>query len=155
MLVLQRLAKSRSSCSAFQKSLPPRSVWQRLNIAWDGTVPPSSRTRLLLRVEPHGLFSWLFLDSPHLLPFSLSIPLVLPLLSTRASCSAHLSLIRSAMSSSTISLRKSWAPVDRFTVFFLLHHQGMVTIQIVLQKLSKEHDGCNASLWNGLPLVYE
>src|SRR6266566_9342120 len=58
---------------------------------------------------PHGLFSWLFLASPHLLPCSLSIPLVLSLLTNRASCSAHLSLTRSAMNSSTLSLRNSWA----------------------------------------------
>jgi hypothetical protein len=59
-------------------------------MGWLGA--PSSRTRLLLRVEPYGLFPWLFLDSPHLLPFSLSIPLVLPLLTSRASSSVHLSL---------------------------------------------------------------
>jgi len=60
-------------------------------------------------VEPHGLFSWLFLDSPPLLPFSLSILLVLPPHMSGASCSAQLSLTRSAMNSSTISLRNSWA----------------------------------------------
>ena len=98
----QRLATSRSSCSASQKSLPPRSVWRRLNTALAATV-------FLLRVEPHGHFSWLFLDSPHLLPFWLSIPLVLLPLTSGASCSAQLSLTRSAMSSSTISLRNSWA----------------------------------------------
>ena len=38
MCVLQRLARSRSSSSASQKTLPPRSVWRRLNTAWDGTV---------------------------------------------------------------------------------------------------------------------
>src|SRR6266566_9778506 len=38
MRVLQRLARSRSSCSASQKSLPPRSVWRRLNTALAATV---------------------------------------------------------------------------------------------------------------------
>src|SRR5205807_7836629 len=71
MRVLQRLAKSRSSCSASQKTLPPRSVWQRLNIAWLARRSFFSDTF----AAPCGAswpFSWLFLDSPHLLPFSLS-----------------------------------------------------------------------------------
>src|SRR5216684_7743244 len=52
---------------------------------------------MLLRVEPHGLFSWLFLNSSHLLPFLLSIPLFLPSLTGGASRSVRLSLIRSGL----------------------------------------------------------
>jgi hypothetical protein len=49
-----------------------------LNFAIGCLGIPSPRTSRLLRVEPHSLFSWLFLASSHLLPFSLSIPLFLP-----------------------------------------------------------------------------
>src|ERR1700694_5858017 len=63
---------------------------------------------MLLRVEPHGLFSWLFLDSSHLLPFSLPIPLFLLSPTSSTSSSAQLSLIRSGINSSTTSLRNSW-----------------------------------------------
>src|SRR5437588_10896480 len=63
---------------------------------------------MLLRVEPPGLFSWLFLDSSHLLPFSLSIPLFLLSPTSSTSSSARLSLIRSGINSSTTSLRNSW-----------------------------------------------
>ncbi len=65
---------------------------------------------MLLRVEPAALFSWLFLNSSHLLPFLLTIPLFLPSLTGFTSGSARLSLIRSGFSSSTTSLRNSWAP---------------------------------------------
>jgi hypothetical protein len=59
-------------------------------------------------VELSGLFSWLFLDSPHFLPFSLSIPLLLlPLLST-PSRSLQLPPTRREISSSTTALRNSW-----------------------------------------------
>ena len=61
-------ASDDQSCSASQKALPPRSVWRRLNIRLDSRWLPSSRTSLLLRVEPHGLFSWLVLTSSSLLP---------------------------------------------------------------------------------------
>jgi hypothetical protein len=69
----------------------------------------SSRASMLLRVEPPALFSWLFLNPSHLLPFLLSIPLFLPSLTGFTSGSARLSLIRSGCSSSTTSLRNSWA----------------------------------------------
>src|SRR5258708_17017701 len=72
---------------------------------------------MLLRVEPHGLFSWLFLDSSHLLPFSLSIPLFLLSPTSSTSSSARLSLIRSGINSSTTSLRNSWARPDRIVPF--------------------------------------
>ena len=52
---------------------------------------------MLLRVEPHGLFSWLFLNSCSLRPFLLSILLFLPSLTSGASSSARLSLIRSGL----------------------------------------------------------
>jgi hypothetical protein len=65
---------------------------------------------MLLRVEPPALFSWLFLNSSHLLPFLLAIPLFLSSLTAFTSGSARLSLIRSGFSSSTTSLRNSWAP---------------------------------------------
>ncbi len=63
---------------------------------------------MLLRVGPHGLFSWLFLPSSHLLPFSFSLPLFLLPLPSSTSSSARLSLTQSGMSSSTTSLRNSW-----------------------------------------------
>src|SRR5258708_20259944 len=74
---------------------------------------------MLLRVEPHGLFSWLFLDSSHLLPFSLSIPLFLLSPTSSTSSSARLSLIRSGINSSTTSLLNSWARPDRIVPFTL------------------------------------
>ncbi len=52
---------------------------------------------MLLRVAPHGFFSWLFLHSSSLLPFLLSIPLVLPSLTDAASGSERLSLLRSGL----------------------------------------------------------
>src|SRR5712691_5029860 len=64
---------------------------------------------MLVRVEPPALFSWLFLNSSHLLPFLLTIPLFLPSLTGFTSGSARLSLSRSGFSSSTTSLRNSWA----------------------------------------------
>ncbi len=60
-------------------------------------------------MEPHGLCSWLFLDFSHLLPFSPSIPLFLPSLMSSTFSSARLSPTRSGVSSSTASLRNSWA----------------------------------------------
>jgi len=48
-------------------------------------------------VESHGLFSSLVLNSSHLLPFLLSIPLFLPSLTDSTSGFARLSLIRSGL----------------------------------------------------------
>jgi hypothetical protein len=68
---------------------------------WHGTTTKKPRRVSLL-------FSWLFLDSPHFLPFSLSIPLLLlPLFST-PSRSMRLPSIRREISSSTTSLRNPW-----------------------------------------------
>src|SRR5438105_14546956 len=50
-----------------------------------------------LRVEPHALFSRLMLTSSALLLVLLSIPLVLPSLTDRASGSAQFSLLNSAL----------------------------------------------------------
>src|SRR5713101_7751023 len=61
-------------------------------------------------MEPHGLFSWLFLNSSHLLPFLLSIPLFLPSLTGGASRSVRLSLIRSglALQQPRCAIRGTW-----------------------------------------------
>ena len=64
--------------------------------------------RVEVRVEL-GLAAALFLNSFHLLPFLLAIPLFLSSLTAFTSGSAQLSLIRSGFSSSTTSLRNSWA----------------------------------------------
>jgi len=59
--------------------------------------------------SPSGAVWPVFLDSPHFLPFSLSTPLLLlPLLST-PSRSLQLPPTRRKISSSTTSLRNSWA----------------------------------------------
>src|SRR6266702_4547075 len=50
---------------------------------------------MLLREEPHGLFSWLFLNSCSLPPFFLSVLLFLPSLADWASGFEQLSLLRS------------------------------------------------------------
>ncbi|HEY4386215.1 MAG TPA: hypothetical protein VGN34_17295 [Ktedonobacteraceae bacterium] len=54
---------------------------------------PSSRRSLLLRVEPHGLSSWLFLNSCSLPPFFLSVLLFLSSLAGQASGFEQLSLL--------------------------------------------------------------
>jgi hypothetical protein len=64
---------------------------------------------MLLRVGSRGLFSWLFLNFSRLLLFSPSIPLFLPSLVSEASSAAPLSPTRWGISSSTNSLRNSWA----------------------------------------------
>src|SRR5437588_3739697 len=46
---------------------------------------PSSRTSLLVRIEPHGLFSWLFLNAFSLPPCLLSFLLFLPSLTSSTS----------------------------------------------------------------------
>ena len=88
----------------FATSLGEAEAYHGLGSLW----LPSPRTRRLLRVEPHGLCSWLFLDFSHLLPFSPSIPLFLPSLMSSTFSSARLSPTRSGVSSSTASLRNSW-----------------------------------------------
>jgi len=50
---------------------------------------------MLLRVESPGLFSSLFFNFSHLLPFLLSLHLILLALIGSTSCSTRLSLIRS------------------------------------------------------------
>jgi hypothetical protein len=79
----------------FALSLGLATASHRLDSRWG----PSSRTSVLLRVEPHGLSSWLLLNFSHLLPFLLSVLLFLPSLpgSTTGSTSrsASLSFIRS------------------------------------------------------------
>ena len=81
-------------------------------LTWHGLAvgAPSSRTRLLLRVEPYGLFPWLFLDfSSSSALFALHPSGSATLSRTGLPLLYDLSLIRSGMNSSTISLRNSWA----------------------------------------------
>src|SRR2546421_163478 len=56
MRVLQRLLRSRSSCSASQQSLPPRSVWQQCNTVLTAVVCrlPGQKARLLLLLTMLG-----------------------------------------------------------------------------------------------------
>jgi hypothetical protein len=89
---------ARSQCAAF-RSFPghDQAVWHpgklcSLARVGDGLTPrldshgsPSSRTNLLLRVEPHGLFPRLFLTSFSLLPVLLSILLFQPSLTASTS----------------------------------------------------------------------
>ena len=69
---------------AFATSLGLATVSLGLESRW----VPSSRTSLLLRVEPPGLFSRLVLTSSLLRPFLLSSPLLLPSLTASTSGSA-------------------------------------------------------------------
>src|SRR5437588_7253837 len=84
---------------------------------------------MLLRVKPPGLFSWLFLDSSHLLPFSLSIPLFLLSPTSSTSSSARLSLIRSGINSSTTSLRNSWDVHKKTAVTTIMMTQADGSVQ--------------------------
>src|SRR5439155_21258620 len=97
MRVLPRLTKSRSSSSASQQALPSRSVGRRRN-------PVLTAVGFLLLGQ--ACFSeWRLMASfpgcssilPYLLPFLLSIPLVLPSLTGAASGSERLSLLRSGL----------------------------------------------------------
>lgn len=110
MLAFPPLGKSPSGCLASQKPLRPRSGWNWLDLRCRSRPSLlSSRTALLLRMEPRALFFWLLLASSQLLPPFLSILLVLPALTRKASRSARLALSQSRISSSIISLRTSWA----------------------------------------------
>jgi len=86
----------------------PESFATSLGLAIGCLDIPSPRTSRLARVEPHRLFSWLSLDSSYLLPFSFSIPQLLPPFTCGTSSSAMFSPTRSGISSSSTSLRKSW-----------------------------------------------
>src|SRR5947199_10209031 len=92
---IQRLARSRSSCSASQNALPPRSGSQRKH---RHNTTSSVTMSLLLGQLCFSSSSALFA----LLPFGF------PLLTSRVSSSAPLSLTRSRIRSSTTSLRNSW-----------------------------------------------
>src|SRR5258708_28221747 len=108
MRVLQRLVKSRSSCSAFQQSLPPRSVWQRFNTVLTAVGFPFSNKLAC----PSGASCPLFLAGSHFFPSSALFALHCAVSAISHGlgvqfCATFAHPIR--ISSSTTSLRNSWA----------------------------------------------
>src|SRR6266496_142695 len=109
MPLSQRLLGARSRCSGYQKPLRPCSVSRPLNTATCRRWVPSPREGGLLRAMPHVFFARLFLCFSHLLSFLLHPPLFFFSLLDILSCSEELSPPYLAISSSTDSLRNSWA----------------------------------------------